>query len=104
MTLFHINQVAISGRLDEISYHANEDRLGQARFTVSVERQYRDDEDRLFKETLTIPVIATGKTAEHISQHYHPGKAVFITGRLTRDPRKEIAILVRCIQFLETEQ
>ena len=98
-----INQVALSGRITQ-DPQALQTETGpfQTTFNVAVDRPYRDTEGTWQKETTTVPVRAFGKLAEYTAERLHPGKAVFLTGRLkSRGTGLEVA--ARHIQFLDQE-
>lgn len=76
-----MNKVILMGRLvrdPDIRYTANENSLAVARYTIAVDRKYRNDS----QTADYVSCVAFGKSAEFAEKYLHQGIKIAITGRI----------------------
>ena len=77
-----MNKVILMGRLTrepEVRYTQGENALAVARFTLAVNRKYKNNGK---EEADFISCVAFGKTAEFIEKYMHQGTKVVVCGRI----------------------
>lgn len=82
----NINLVVLAGNLTkdpELRYTPNG--TAKCRFTVAVNRYYKDSDGNRQDETQFIPVIVWGSQAENVKNYLVKGNSVIIEGRLVID-------------------
>lgn len=81
----NFNQALLGGRLTadcELRFTPKGTAVGE--FQIAVNRRYKSGEE--WKEQVSfIPCTAFGKTAEAISEHFHKGSTIFVSGAITMD-------------------
>lgn len=78
-----MNKVIIVGRLTrdpEIKYSTGENATAIARFSLAVNRKFKNDEGNYDADFINC--IAFGKTAEFIEKYFTKGMAIGIAGRI----------------------
>lgn len=104
-----LNRVILTGNLTadpELRYT----QAGQARtrFNIAVDRQYRDREGNLQKETTFVPIVVWGAQAENCANYLQKGRQVAVDGRLRIDTfetqegerRKVVEVIAQRVEFL----
>jgi len=104
-----LNRVILTGNLTadpELRYT----QTGQARtrFNIAVDRQYRDREGKLQRETTFVPIVVWGPQAETCANYLQKGRMVAVDGRLRIDTfetqegerRKIVEVVAQRVEFL----
>lgn len=106
----NLNKVMLMGNLTrdpEMRYTSSN--MPVVRFSIAVNRRWRNQSGEQQKETMFIDCAAFAKTAELINQYFHKGKPIFVEGRLKLDrwedkdgnKRSKHEIIVEQFEFLE---
>ena len=77
-----MNKVVLMGRLTrepEVRYTQGENSLAVARFTLAVNRKYKNNGK---EETDFISCVSFGKTAEFAEKYLHQGTKIVVCGRI----------------------
>lgn len=80
-----MNKVCLAGRLTRdpnIRYSQNESHTCVARFTLAVNRKFRNKDDSSQQDADFISCVAFGKTAEFIEKYAKKGMKFDVTGRI----------------------
>ena len=101
----NVNKVIIAGNLTrdpELKYLPKGTAI--LKFSIAINREYKQGEEK--KKEVSFPtVIAWGKTAEIIAEHFTKGQAIFVEGRIQtrswddKDGKKQYATEVICENF-----
>ena len=85
MRLVEINQTMISGRLtQDPKYTVTQNGKGVLACNVAVNRRYLDSRTNEWKDdTVFVPVVVWGDSANRLKDRCHKGTPVFVEGRLT---------------------
>ena len=78
-----MNRVELVGRLTrdvELRYSTGENANAYARFSIAVNRKYKNAEGNYDADFFNIAVF--GKNAEYVEQNFHKGDGIGITGKL----------------------
>ncbi len=104
-----LNKVILIGNLTadpELKYTSSG--TARTRFSIAINRQYKDSTGQLQDEVTFIPIVAWGTQAENCAQYLTKGRSVAVDGRLRIDTfetaegerRKVIEVVASNIQFL----
>lgn len=104
-----LNKVIMIGNLThdpELKY--TQSGTARTRFSIAVNRKYRDQEGELQEETTFVPVVVWGNQAESCANYLSKGRQVAVDGRLRIDSfeteegekRKVVEIVAWNVQFL----
>ena len=104
-----LNKVILIGNLTadpELQYTANG--TARTRFSIAVNRQYKDRAGQLQEEVTFVPITAWGSQAENCANYLSKGRSVAVEGRLrissyeTQDgeKRKFTEVVAQSVQFL----
>ena len=104
-----MNLVVLIGNLTadpELKYTASG--TARARFSIAVNRRYKDASGKLQEETTFVPIITWGSQAENCSNYLSKGRSVAIEGRLRIDSfenaegerKKVVEVVASAVQFL----
>jgi len=105
----NLNRVILIGNLTadpELSYTGSG--TARVRFSIAVNRQYKDASGQLQKETTYVPIVAWGTQAENCANYLSKGRAVAVEGRLRIDSfenaegerKKVVEVVANNVQFL----
>lgn len=78
-----MNEVIISGNITrdpEVRYSSDGDAKAMARFSVACQRQFKNKDGNYDADFPN--VVAWGKTAEFIGEHFHKGDRIEVVGEL----------------------
>lgn len=101
----NVNVVLLAGRLTrdvQMKYLANQTAVSE--FSIAVNEKRKDKERAHF-----IDLIAFGKNAELLNQHFGKGKEIFVTGRLdyqawddrkTGAKRSKLGVVLESFEFV----
>ncbi len=110
LKLPRINKVMISGRItNDLELKYTPKGTSVLRFTVAVDRRYKDDTDTWQTATSFIEVVAWSNWADSVVNNCHKGSAVIVEGRLesrtytdsNNQNRKAWEVIADYIHFLE---
>jgi single-strand DNA-binding protein len=104
-----LNKVILIGNLTadpELKYTSSG--TARTRFSVAVNRQYKDSSGQLQEDTTFVPIVAWGSQAENCAQYLSKGRSVAVEGRLRIDSFenadgdrvKVIEVVAQSVQFL----
>lgn len=104
-----LNRVVMIGNLThdpELKY--TQSGTARTRFSIAVNRKYRNQEGELKEETTFVPVVVWGNQAESCANYLSKGRQVAVDGRLRIDSfetdegerRKVVEIVAWNVQFL----
>jgi len=104
-----VNRVVLTGRLTadpELRY--TQTGRARTRFSIAVNRQYRDQDGNLQEETVFVPIVVWGPQAESCANYLHKGRQVAVDGRLRIDTfetqegerRKVVEVIAQQVEFL----
>lgn len=104
-----LNRVILIGNLTadpELKYTSSG--TARTRFSIAINRQYKDSTGQLKDEVTFIPIVAWGTQAENCAQYLTKGRSVAVDGRLRIDTfetaegdrRKVIEVVASNVQFL----
>ncbi len=80
----------------------------RVRFSIAVNRQYKDASGQLQAETTFVPIVAWGAQAENCANYLSKGRSVAVEGRLRIDSfenadgerKKVVEVVAQNVQFL----
>ena len=104
-----LNKVILIGNLTadpELRYTTSG--TARTRFSIAVNRQYKDASGQLQEETTFVPIVAWGSQAENCANYLSKGRSVAVEGRLRIDSfenaegerRKVVEVVAQSVQFL----
>jgi len=104
-----LNKVILIGNLTadpELRYTTSG--TARTRFSIAVNRQYKDASGQLQEETTFVPIVTWGTQAENCANYLSKGRSVAVEGRLRIDSfenaegerRKVIEVVAQSVQFL----
>ncbi len=104
-----LNKVILIGNLTadpELRYTPNG--TARVRFSIAVNRQYKDASGQLQEETTFVPIVAWGTQAENCANYLSKGRSVAVEGRLRIDTfenadgerKKVVEVVAQNVQFL----
>lgn len=104
-----LNRVVLTGRLTadpELRY--TQTGRARTRFSIAVNRRYRDQEGNFQEETTFVPIVVWGPQAESCANYLQKGRQVAVDGRLRIDTfetqegerRKVIEVVAQRVEFL----
>jgi len=104
-----LNKVFLIGNLTadpELQYTSGG--TARTRFSVAINRQYKDREGQLKEDVTFVPIIAWGSQAENCANYLSKGRSVAIEGRLRiykfetdeGDKRSITEVVAQNVQFL----
>ena len=104
-----LNKVILIGNLTadpELKYTPSG--TARTRFSIAVNRQYKDSAGQLKEEVTFVPIITWGTQAENCANYLSKGRSVAVEGRLRIDSfenaegerRKVIEVVAQNVQFL----
>ena len=104
-----LNRVILIGNLTgdpELRYTPSG--TARTRFSIAINRQYKDSSGQLQEETTFVPIITWGSQAENCANYLSKGRSVAVEGRLRIDSfenaegerRKVVEVVASSVQFL----
>ena len=104
-----LNKVILIGNLTadpELKYTSSG--TARTRFSIAINRQYKDSTGQLQDEVTFIPIVAWGTQAENCAQYLSKGRSVAVEGRLriynfTDEEGQEVRwfeVVAQSVQFL----
>ena len=104
-----LNKVILIGNLTadpELRYTPSG--TARTRFSIAINRQYKDSSGQLQEETTFVPIVAWGTQAENCANYLSKGRSVAVEGRLRIDSfenaegerRKVVEVVAQSVQFL----
>ncbi len=105
-----LNHVVLIGNLtDDPELRYTQNGMARARFSIAVNRRWRDRDGNLQEETTFVPIVVWGQQAETCVNFLSKGSMVAIEGRLRIDTyqteegerRKVTEVVARTVQFLD---
>ncbi len=108
-----LNHVVLIGNLtDDPELRYTQNGMARARFSIAVNRRWRDRDGNLQEETTFVPIVVWGQQAEHCVNFLSKGSMVAVEGRLRIDTyqteegeRRKIAeVVARTVQFLDSRR
>ena len=80
----------------------------RVRFSIAINRQYKDASGQLQAETTFVPIVAWGAQAENCANYLSKGRSVAVEGRLRIDSfenadgerKKVVEVVAQNVQFL----
>ena len=104
-----LNRVILIGNLTgdpELRYTPSG--TARTRFSIAINRQYKDGSGQLQEETTFVPIITWGSQAENCANYLSKGRSVAVEGRLRIDSfenaegerRKVVEVVASSVQFL----
>jgi single-strand DNA-binding protein len=104
-----LNKVFLIGNLTadpELKYTASG--TARTRFSIAVNRQYKDSAGQLQEEVTFVPIVTWGTQAENCANYLSKGRSVAVEGRLRIDSfenaegerRKVVEVVAQNVQFL----
>lgn len=104
-----LNVVVLVGNLTadpELRYTQNG--TARTRFSVALNRRWKDREGNLKEETTFVPVVVWGQQAENCANYLRKGRAVAVNGRLSirryttdeGEERRVTEVVAQNVQFL----
>ncbi len=103
------NKVILIGNLTadpELQYTASG--TARTKFSVAVNRQYKDKSGQLQEDVTFVPIVAWGSQAENCANYLSKGRSVAVEGRLRihtfetqeGEKRKMTEVVAQSVQFL----
>ena len=112
MRLAELNQTMISGRItQDPKYTVTQNGKGVLACNVAVNRRYLDSRTNEWKDdTVFVPVVVWGDSANRLKDRCHKGTPVFVEGRLTTSEytdkegnvRRNLQVTASRLQVLES--
>lgn len=108
-----LNHVVLIGNLtDDPELRYTQSGMARARFSIAVNRRWRDRDGNLQEETTFVPIVVWGPQAEHCVNFLSKGSTVAVEGRLRIDTyqtedgerRKTVEVVARTVQFLDRRE
>jgi single-strand DNA-binding protein len=105
-----LNHVVLIGNLtDDPELRYTQSGMARARFSIAINRRWRDRDGNLQEETTFVPIVVWGPQAENCVNFLAKGRAVAVEGRLRIDTyqteegerRKITEVVARNVQFLD---
>jgi len=104
-----LNRVILIGNLTadpELRYTPSG--TARTRFSIAVNRQYKDASGHLQEEVTFVPIVTWGSQAENCANYLSKGRSVAVEGRLRIDSfensegerRKVVEVVASTVQFL----
>jgi len=104
-----LNRVILIGNLTadpELRYTPSG--TARTRFSIAVNRQYKDSSGHLQEEVTFVPIVTWGSQAENCANYLSKGRSVAVEGRLRIDSfensegerRKVVEVVASTVQFL----
>jgi len=104
-----LNRVILIGNLTadpELKYTPSG--TARARFSIAVNRQYKNSAGQLQEEVTFVPIVTWGSQAENCANYLSKGRSVAVEGRLRIDSfenaegerRKVVEVVAQNVQFL----
>ena len=104
-----LNTVILIGNLTadpELKYTSTG--TARSRFSIAVNRAYKDASGNKQEETTFVPIVTWGATAENCSNYLSKGRSVAVEGRLRIDSfegddgerKKVVEVIANSVQFL----
>jgi len=104
-----LNKVILIGNLTadpELRYTPSG--TARTRFSVAVNRQYKDSSGKLQEEVTFVPIITWGSQAENCANYLSKGRSVAVEGRLRIDSfenaegerKRVVEVVASSVQFL----
>ncbi len=104
-----LNKVILIGNLTadpELRYTPSG--TARVRFSIAINRQYKDASGQLQEETTFVPIVAWGTQAENCANYLSKGRSVAVEGRLRIDSfenadgerKKVVEVVAQSVQFL----
>ena len=104
-----LNRIILIGNLTadpELRYTTSGTARG--RFSIAINRQYKDASGQLKEETTFVPIVVWGTQAENCANYLSKGRSVAVDGRLRIDSfenadgerRKVVEVVASNVQFL----
>jgi len=104
-----LNKVILIGNLTadpELRYTPSG--TARVRFSIAINRQYKDASGQLQEETTFVPIVAWGTQAENCANYLSKGRSVAVEGRLRIDSfenadgerKKVVEVVAQNVQFL----
>lgn len=106
-----LNRVTLTGRLtDDPELRYTQAGTARTRFSIAVNRRWRDREGNLKEETTFVPIVVWGAAAESCANFLSKGRQVAVDGRLRigsfeteeGEKRKIAEVVAESVQFLGT--
>ena len=105
----NLNKVILIGNLTadpELKYTPSG--TARTRFSIAVNRQFKDASGQLQEEVTFVPIVAWGQQAENCANYLTKGRSVAVEGRLRIDSfenaegekRKVVEVVAQSVQFL----
>lgn len=108
-----LNHVVLIGNLtDDPELRYTQNGMARARFSIAVNRRWRDRDGNLQEETTFVPIVVWGQQAENCVNFLSKGSTVAVEGRLRIDTyqteegerRKVTEVVARTVQFLDSRR
>ncbi len=108
-----LNHVVLIGNLtDDPELRYTQTGMARARFSIAVNRRWRDRDGNLQEETTFVPIVVWGQQAENCANFLSKGSTVAVEGRLRIDTyqteegerRKVAEVVARTVQFLDRRE
>ena len=104
-----LNKVILIGNLTadpELRYTPSG--TARTRFSIAVNRQYKDASGQLQEDVTFVPIVAWGSQAENCANYLSKGRSVAVEGRLRIDSfenaegerKKVVEVVASSVQFL----
>jgi len=104
-----LNKVILIGNLTadpELKYTPSG--TARTRFSIAVNRQFKDASGQLQEEATFVPIVAWGQQAENCANYLSKGRSVAVEGRLRIDSfqnaegekKKVVEVVAQSVQFL----
>ncbi|MBI1743342.1 single-stranded DNA-binding protein [Candidatus Acetothermia bacterium] len=104
-----LNRVVMIGNLtDDPELRYTQNGTARTRFSIAINRSWRDREGNMKEEVTFVPVVVWGPQAEHCANFLSKGRPVAVDGRLRIDTfetqegerKKVIEVVAEAVQFL----
>lgn len=108
-----LNHVVLIGNLtDDPELRYTQSGMARTRFSIAVNRRWRDRDGNLQEETTFVPIVVWGQQAENCVNFLSKGSTVAVEGRLRIDTyqteegerRKVAEVVARTVQFLDRRE
>ncbi len=108
-----LNHVVLIGNLtDDPELRYTQNGMARARFSIAVNRRWRDRDGKVQEETTFVPIVVWGQQAENCVNFLSKGSTVAVEGRLRIDTyqteegerRKVTEVVARTVQFLDSRR
>lgn len=105
-----LNHVVLIGNLtDDPELRYTQSGMARARFSIAVNRRWRDRDGNMQEETTFVPIVVWGQQAENCANFLAKGRLVAVEGRLRIESyqtgegerRKVTEVVARTVQFLD---